>query len=379
MPRYRSLCLLVGMIFLPLFASQTAQSQGFSKLGSVEADPNKTYTMSQENGPWTIMACSFSDENAKELSQKLVLELRKKYNMEAYVYEKSFTPETTVIGRGIDKYGNPKKMQYQNPDTIRPEYAVFVGNYSTLDDPQAKKDQEHLRLIRPESLGGEGTDQSETKSAFLADVEKLRLSFVKPNEKFKDKGPMGKAFITTNPLLPKEFFRHTELSSFIIDANKDLPYSLLKCPGKYSIKVATFTGLNCIVNSKRHREIEQKQLKTSELEQAALRAHELCRALRANGYEAYEFHDNGESIVTVGSFDRVGTMENGLLVEMDAPITVLMQEFMGVPSDNPSSGVPYVGIEVPGTPIRPDIQPTIINVPGKSAVAQALGNGTVRR
>jgi hypothetical protein len=38
---------------------------------------------------------------------------------------------------------------------------------------------------------------------------------------------------------------------------------------------------------------------------AATNAHKLTLALRQKGWEAYEFHDYDESIVTVGSFDSV--------------------------------------------------------------------------
>ena len=40
------------------------------------------------------------------------------------------------------------------------------------------------------------------------------------------------------------------------------------------------------------------------LEEAAENAHILTESLRQQGYEAYEFHDRDQSIVTVGSFDR---------------------------------------------------------------------------
>jgi hypothetical protein len=41
------------------------------------------------------------------------------------------------------------------------------------------------------------------------------------------------------------------------------------------------------------------------LVEAAENAHLLTKELRAHGWEAYEFHDRTESIVTIGSFDQV--------------------------------------------------------------------------
>ena len=49
-----------------------------------------------------------------------------------------------------------------------------------------------------------------------------------------------------------------------------------------------------------------KEMK-SELAEAAKKADKLTKALRKKGYEAYQFHDRYASIVTVGSFNSVGT------------------------------------------------------------------------
>ncbi len=56
----------------------------------------------------------------------------------------------------------------------------------------------------------------------------------------KEKGPMRHAMIATNPLLPPDYFAPKGLDPFVADMNKDLEYSLLKCPGKYTVQVATF-------------------------------------------------------------------------------------------------------------------------------------------
>ncbi len=93
----------------------------------------------------------------------------------------------------------------------------------------------------------------------------------------------------------------------MIEMNKNVPHSLLDCPGKYSVQVATFKG-QVIIKQNEIEAIEsgKKQL-SSDLADAAMKAHQLTEALRMKGYEAYEFHDRYASIVTVGSFDSVGT------------------------------------------------------------------------
>ena len=52
-------------------------------------------------------------------------------------------------------------------------------------------------------------------------------------------------------------------------------------------------------------QIEKGEKKlSSRLEKAAMQAHNMTVALRAKGWEAYEFHDDRSSIVCVGSFPR---------------------------------------------------------------------------
>ena len=76
--------------------------------------------------------------------------------------------------------------------------------------------------------------------------------------------------------------------------------------GKYTVKVATFTGQNVLLTRKVIDQMEKgKTLNLkSKLVDAAEKAHKLTEALRAKGVQAYEFHDRASSIVTIGSFDR---------------------------------------------------------------------------
>ena len=48
----------------------------------------------------------------------------------------------------------------------------------------------------------------------------------------------------------------------------------------------------------------QKKDEHNPLVEAAENAHLLTKELRAHGFDAYEFHDRTESIVTIGSFDQ---------------------------------------------------------------------------
>ena len=56
------------------------------------------------------------------------------------------------------------------------------------------------------------------------------------------KGTDGEAFITNNPLLPKDYYNPPGLDDFVVKMNEGVEYSLLECPGRYTVQVAHFTG-----------------------------------------------------------------------------------------------------------------------------------------
>ena len=105
--------------------------------------------------------------------------------------------------------------------------------------------------------------------------------------------------------MPRESYAPKGVDTFVFKINKDVEYSLLDCPGNYSVRVATFRG-TVITNQQKVKEIQEGGRLKSTLEEAAIKAHKVTMKLRELGHEAYEFHDRHESYVTVGSFDWVG-------------------------------------------------------------------------
>ena len=81
--------------------------------------------------------------------------------------------------------------------------------------------------------------------------------------KKKEKGPMGHAMITPNPLLPPDYFAQKGLDPFLVDLNKDLEYSLLNCPGKYTVQVATFKG-QVFINPKEIEDVQKGKKKITD-------------------------------------------------------------------------------------------------------------------
>ena len=332
----------------------------------VEAEPGKTYTLAEGNGPWMIMACSFSGEGAEKQANDLVHEIRKRYKLPAYLHEVKFDFKDAQ-GRGIDKYGAPVKMRYQRGSRLN-EFAVLVGDYPAVDDPDGQKVLQKLKYSTPECLqlkDGKKTNQS--LAGWRAMQQQLQEAM--GGEK-KQKGPMSHAFVTTNPLLPKEYFAPKGVDKLVLEMNDGVKNSLLDCPGKYTVQVAQFTG-SVIIDQKEIHEIEQGKQMRSSLADAAEKAHRLTEALRLKGYDAYEFHDRYASIVTVGSFDSVGTPRQDGKIEINPRVHAIMKTFgadqANVPNPAPgaSSGVLPTKLKTLAG-IAFDIQPIPVEVPRRS-------------
>lgn len=349
----------------PLGASPPWQKVALFK--QVEADPNKTYVLSDRQGPWVIMAQTFSGDEAEEQADELVLELRSKYKLRAYRYEMDFDFSKGELGRRVDQYGQPVKMNYR-VKKMR-EIAVVVGDFSSADDPDAQRVLKKLRTMHPNCLDTlKRAEQGKKQYRTLAIFHDHLAAQLKQRK--QPWGPMRHAMIATNPLLPDEYFRPQGVDSLVLKMNDGVKYSLLKCPGTITCKIATFGGQST-VDQKIIDEIVTKGKKfESRLEQAAASAHEMTVALRAKGYEAYEFHDRYVSIVTVGSFDTVGTPRPDGQIEINPKLHELMETFSAPKQAlrgqaKPKIGDPFI-VDTKIGKIACDIQAMPVQVPKRS-------------
>jgi hypothetical protein len=304
----------------------------------VEADANGDYSLAESNGPWMIMAASFEGDSGEQQARDLVLELRGKFNLPAYYYGMTFKIGDERPGRGLDDYGAPIKRRYQRGNQVL-EHAVLVGEFPTIDDLDAQHLLERIKTIQPDVLrieAGEATSQSLVAVRQFHNRLKQQLGKPVPH------GPMGHAFITKNPLLPKEYFTPKGVDAEVAKWNDDIEHSLLRCPGKYTIKVATFSGRTSLqkANDDNADDIGVRQARVDDpLVVAVKNAHLLTEALRSRGWEAYEFHDRYESYVTVGSFDEMQRLPDGRLAPATHDARVIIDTF--------GAATPNVGFERP--------------------------------
>jgi hypothetical protein len=304
------------------------------------------FALTQENGPWLIVAASFSGDGAEKQATELTQELRKRYRVRSYLHEMSFDFGDESLGRGLDEYGGSVRRRYQRGDRVR-ELAVMVGDFDSIDDPDAQKTLERLKKLQPDALNVDPNETSQSMAQVRQGDESLLEKLGRPK-----RGPMGQAFFTRNPLLPREYFVPKGVDPFVAKMNQGVEHSLLDCPGKYTVRVATFRGKTILQTSAVSEPgaggkdqsfwNRRKKAERNPLVEAAENAHLLTNELRAHAYEAYEFHDRHESIVTIGSFAQAGQqMQDGRVVLIPA-IERIIQTF-GAAYDTPPDPLSGIG------------------------------------
>lgn len=309
-------CSIIAVILMA-FAFATTQSA----LAQLQLPFRKSKTdvksleLTDSVGPWLIMCYSFSGDDGLEQAQRLATELRSS-NLDAFTYTHRFDLTNKIRDNML-----PSKEYVRNADgkevmgadgkpiMIDPRYvpatssditetAVLVGSFHSADDERAQKLLAQIKKFAPKSLVGGDPDALVNKT-----YARNGISF--------QANALRNAFLLPNPMLPEEYFQATSVDQFVIDLNRKVRrYSLLDCPGKYSVRVATFGGKKVLNSSKIQQSMDDFHWRKKngkgiegELAMCANKANMLTKALRAEGIEAWEFHDRQESYVCVGSFD----------------------------------------------------------------------------
>jgi len=285
-----------------------------------QAGPQAMHPLAERDGPWLVLATTFRGETARDDARALVQEFRGRHKLRAYTHEKSFDFTGQQPGIGFNPDGTPKRMRYANSTAVI-EVAVLVGDFASFEDPRGQKVLRQVKQLRPQASGSDNA-----KSRLMAD-------FLQANRAHAgvagDRPPLHAAMLIPNPLLPDDYFVQQAVDEFVIAMNSDVAHGLLDCPGRYTVRVATFTGAGTFDTAAetppqtaggfvdvsrflaalkgsgwqepRLRGIEQE----SRLVEAAAKAHRLTEAMRRAGWQAWEFHDRDTSVVCVGSFDQL--------------------------------------------------------------------------
>jgi hypothetical protein len=357
------LCLLLAMALTHAFPATAPAAKPWEMLipfKRVDAAKDKEYRLTENQGPWMILAASFAGPGAEQQAKQLVYELRRDLNVEAYIHEKSYDFTQPVQGLGLNRYGGPKMMRHANASKFE-ELAVLTGNFSNVNDPAIEKMLDKVKYARPDCL--DINKNTSTTQRFIG-LRELQKRFSADTDR-REQGPMRNAFLTRNPLLPQEYFVPEGLDPLVERMNRDLNYSLLNNKGRYTVRVASFRGSSTMKLDEIDR---QGRGLPSKLEEAGIKAHDMTQALRKQGVEAYEFHDRYESIVTIGSFETMGRDLPDGKTELDPRIIDIMKKYGAQQQQLPGqASVGLVPRELKGIPF--DVQPLPVEVPQRSVAA----------
>ena len=382
---------IVGaMLSASLADCQQADAQIRMPFRRATEDTNQSFDLTQSAGPWLIMCHSFSGESAVPQARRLATELRERYNLKTYIYSHHFDltkslPKQGLAWQLIDSPEQDRKLIV--PQRMKPaglsefeEVAVLVGDFPTIDDNNAQSTLEKVKSLRPDSLVNfdprAADDDAELAGARLRSWREDADKFKKGKDpEYMGKGPMGAAFLLTNPTLPDEYFQAQKVDAFVLKLNqkREIKNSLLKNPGAYSVRVASFRG-DSTFNLNEIEENEQRfswlqrnnKARKSNLMDAGMKAHKLAEAFRAEGVEAYEFHDRHESYVCVGSFDWIvetdaqgNKRQNPEVVQTILKYKGSIENLPGMPN----AVRPYVLPSMQKEGIACDVQPVPVLVP----------------
>ena len=358
-----------------LVSSQACAKSPFSfvKFRKSKSVAQSSMLLTEDNGPWMIFVASFAGGGADAEARQLVETLRTKYRFNAFVHKEHYDFSDSVNGKGFDKHGRPKKMRFAS-DHAYDEVAVLVGDYESINDPKMQKQMQAIKYATAAELQLKGSKDSPTTRRF-AGLRSIQKKLTNRDEK-RQKGPLGNAFATRNPMIPREATAPSGIDRLLVDINKGVEYSLLDNPSKYTVRVASFRG-QVIIDQKKIQEIEKNLSKTDErINETDEKAEGLAALLRSRGVEAYVYHDRHESIVTIGSFEEIGRkMPNGT-IDLLPEVAKIMQAYG--PSKKPLAGNRAVsGIQpkaVANGRYIFDIAPQPVLVPRRSIATDYLSN-----
>ena len=139
---------------------------GWAVAAHVEADPSKDYHVAPDNGQWFICAAGYRGESARDMAHELVLEIRRKYNLPAYVFDRGGEDRTRTrraggirrrhLGLDCADCGDRRGLCFRRrADAFRTEFR--------------RRDRHRCVSSPSPRLRGEGRDEGESPRAQFAE------------------------------------------------------------------------------------------------------------------------------------------------------------------------------------------------------------------
>jgi hypothetical protein len=280
----------------------TMLAVGGTVWAGIDADPNNDYVITPAAGPWMICATSYVGPQAAPLAHELVLEIRSRFNLAAYVFNKGEDErrkQREDYQHLLEKYPGAN-IPFRHT-RVEDQCAVLIGGYKDMDaahealkvvkklaPPSAERLMPVLTEVGPQEQSSDGTNAI-VKGGYV--------------------NPFLNSFVVHNPTVPVERPAPVKADKFLLKLNAHENLSLLKCKKPWTLVVATYQGTQVIQAEKTDNpgfwESLWSHTTGEKLEASVHNAHNMAETLRKIGFEAYVLHVRWGSVVTVGGFDRV--------------------------------------------------------------------------
>ncbi len=282
--------------------------------------PGLEYQLTPQAGAWLICAGSFTGPDAPELARQMVSEIRDKWKLSAYVFNRA-DEERRKQKENLDRAQQETSIIPMRKRTIRVEEqcAVLVGGYADVE--AARKALSNIKTWKPPTLKS-SSGRPVFDKVFIEDGRKQKEEYAL--------NPFQMAFVTRNPLLPPAQ-QGPRVDPMWWKLNQDNPYSLLDCKKPWTLVVKQYTGAKSLVAQETGSggflgRFMPGGNKTGEvLDAAAKDAQELARVLRLLNFYAYVLHTRTSSVVTIGGFQAPDDPE---LLRVRQQLAALQQRFI---------------------------------------------------
>jgi hypothetical protein len=269
---------------------------------TVDTDPNQKYEITPAAGQWMICAASYSGEQAANLSHELVLDIRRNYNLPAYIFNRSAEERR-------QQQAEIERIRQNSPEgaririhRIEDQFAVLVGGYKDMES--ARKALDGFKKLKPTNK--KVMDTITRQHEAVQDGKKgIMTETILVN-------PFVSSFVVRNPTVPAEQVQKDQgPDPFLKEINRGESYSVYKCKKQWTLAVAVFQTPGVVQNEASSSFLDKiwGNGASDRLTASAMNAHNLAEALEKLGRqwginEVYVFHTRYNSVVTIGGFER---------------------------------------------------------------------------
>jgi hypothetical protein len=262
------------------------------------------YPLPTNGKPWMICAATYLGLDGAELARQLVVELRTKHKLSAYIYnrgdEERRSQEQEWQERLKNAHGAPIKRKGPR---VLDQFAVLIDGFPDL--PSGTAYLPKVKALPMPTLTLESRKNPyDTMLTQELDHQKKQMITRRTNV-----NPFHNAMVVRNPALGTTAVIRSKYDPFWKELNANESHCVLDNPKKYTLLVKEYTGARVIQTGMQTSgflsALGMGNAKGNTLDAAAMQARELVRVLRSPqlGFQAWVLHTRLASVVFIGGFD----------------------------------------------------------------------------